>query len=40
MSDLPAPIDVNPVFHYLGAMKNVTVTLSEDSCAAGAVPMH
>ena len=26
----PMPVDANPVFHYVGAMKNVTVTLPED----------
>ena len=30
MSDLPSPVDANPVFHYLGAMENVTVALPED----------
>ena len=24
------PVDANPVFHYVGAMKNVTATLPED----------
>lgn len=26
----PTPVDANPVFHYVGTMKNVTVTLPED----------
>ena len=28
---LPGSIDADPVFHYIGAMKNIAVTLPEDA---------